>query len=340
MKIIKLLLGIWAYLPVFSLTDDLGFLTANPGSQQHKYYFSIINILFGEKKYQVISIPIKQPGEKLKLFRVKRLSEIETFILSKEEEQDLERKYKEHYDSLDDQERDIEKDALLQHLHSQESRIDISYNKINAFTTIIVAVIPIAITFINREMLISLNLLGKIIFGLVIYATVNLCAWIFQAINVRGYMSSSFKDLKESDEKAKERNWQIYFDWQHTKRKADMFVSFVIYTKHWIIAVIVLTVIFSMGLPFDNQGTIYSDTNRAYTIQTDLAEKTYDESAVEWYNILAQLQTDEYARVFILHNETDVTKIVEKLEQFEKQEISLIFDNTLKKNEIKIILEN
>ena len=60
-----------------------------------------------------------------------------------------------------------------------------------------------------------------------------------------------------------------------------MFVSFVIYTKHWIIAVIVLTVIFSMGLPFDNQGTIYSDTNRAYTIQTDLAEKTYDESAVE-----------------------------------------------------------
>ena len=77
-----------------------------------------------------------------------------------------------------------------------------------------------------------------------------------------------------------------------------------------------------------------------YTIQTDLAEKTYDESAVEWYNILAQLQTDEYARVFILHNETDVTKIVEKLEQFEKQEISLIFDNTLKKNEIKIILEN
>ena len=78
MKIIKLLLGIWAYLPVFSLTDDLGFLTANPGSQQHKYYFSIINILFGEKKYQVISFQLKQPGEKLKLFRVKRLSEIET----------------------------------------------------------------------------------------------------------------------------------------------------------------------------------------------------------------------------------------------------------------------
>ena len=145
------------------------------------------------KNIKLYPFQLNNQEKKLKLFRVKRLSEIETFILSKEEEQDLERKYKEHYDSLDDQERDIEKDALLQHLHSQESRIDISYNKINAFTTIIVAVIPIAITFINREMLISLNLLGKIIFGLVIYATVNLCAWIFQAINVRGYMSSSLK---------------------------------------------------------------------------------------------------------------------------------------------------
>ena len=150
-------------------------------------------------------------------------------------------------------------------------------------------------------------------------------------------MSSSFKDLKESDEKAKERNWQIYFDWQHTKRKADMFVSFVIYTKHWIIAVIVLTVIFSMGLPFDNQGTIYSDTNRAYTFQTDLAEKHMTNQL--WSGIIyllsyKQMNMQGYLSCIM---KQIVTKIVEKLEQFEKQEISLIFDNTLKKNEIKII---
>lgn len=190
MKIIKLLLGIWAYLPILSLTDDLGFLSGNPDTEEHKYYFSLINILFGEKKYQFISIPINQQGEKIVAFRVKRLSEIASFELSEEKAEELGRKYKEHYDSLDEQERDIEKEALLQHLSSQQLRIDISYNKINAFTTIIVAVIPLAITFVDRDILVSLNILGKVILGLLIYATVNLCAWIFQAINVRGYMSS------------------------------------------------------------------------------------------------------------------------------------------------------
>lgn len=339
MRIISILLGIWAYLPVFSLTDDLGFLTANLGSEQHKYYFSLISILFGEKKYQFMSIPIKQPGENVVLFRVKQLSEMETFALTEEKENELKINYKEHYDSLSENERTIEKEALLQHLFAQQSRIDTSYNKINAFTTIIVAIIPLAVTFVDREMIFSLNVLGKVIFILLIYANVNLCAWIFQAINVRGYMTSSFKDLKESADKAKEQNWQIYYDWQQTRRKADMFVSFVMYTKRWIIAVILLTVIFSVGLPFNKQTTLNSDDNYVYTLQTELIEKTYDKSAVDWYSMLAQLQTDEYTKVLVLYNEADIANIAEKLKQFNQQEIVLMSDDTLKKNEIKIILE-
>lgn len=52
MWIKDLFLFIWAYTPVFALTDDLGFLTANKGDEEHEYYFSIISILFGEKKIQ------------------------------------------------------------------------------------------------------------------------------------------------------------------------------------------------------------------------------------------------------------------------------------------------
>lgn len=339
MRIKRILLGIWAYLPVFALTDDLGFLTANLGSQQHKYYFSLISVLFGEKKYQFISIPIKQSGEKVVLFRVKQLSKMDAFALSEEKENELKANYKEHYDSLSENERTIEKEALFRQLSDQQSRIDTSYNKINAFTTIIVAIIPLAVTFVDREMLVALNTLGKIIFILLIYANVNMCAWIFQAINVRGYMTSSFKDLKESTDKAKEQNWQIYYDWQQTRRKADMFVSFVIHMKYWIAAVILLTVIFSVGSPFNKQTAIYSDSNYVYTFQADLIEKTYDKSAVEWYSILAQLQTDEYTKVLILYNDVDAANIVEKLKQFYQQEIILLSDDTLKKNQIKIIME-
>ena len=51
MWFVDVLLNIWAYLPVFALTDDVGFLTSRHGSEQsHRYYFSLISILFGDRK--------------------------------------------------------------------------------------------------------------------------------------------------------------------------------------------------------------------------------------------------------------------------------------------------
>ena len=62
-------------------------------------------------------------------------------------------------------------------------------------------------------------------------------------------------------------------------------------------------------------------------------------SLIHIYNVLAQLQTGNYAKIFILYYGGDIKEIEEKLEQFNQQEIVLVTDNTLKKNEIKIILE-
>jgi hypothetical protein len=50
---------IWAYFPFFSITDDAGFLAPSK-EQTHKYYLNLINILFGEIKIQIISIPLGQ----------------------------------------------------------------------------------------------------------------------------------------------------------------------------------------------------------------------------------------------------------------------------------------
>ena len=118
-----------------------------------------------------------------------------------------------------------------------------------------------------------------------------------------------------------------------------MYVSFVKYTKVWIISAIILTVVFSIGLPFNEKNIADTVNNHVYTLQTELIEKTYDESAVAWSFVLAELQTDKYAEMIILYNEADVSDIAEKLEQFRQQRIVWMTDNTLKKNEIKIILE-
>ena len=108
-------------------------------------------------------------------------------------------------------------------------------------------------TLTDKEKIMQLNTFEKVIFAILLYSMLNLCAWIFQTINVRGFQTSRFVDLKNSADKGKEHSWQIYYEWQEIKRKADMFVSFVIYTKQWIIAVIILTVIFSISLPTEQK---------------------------------------------------------------------------------------
>lgn len=358
MRLINILLGIWAYLPLFALTDDKQFLAAKYKQEaeqksepekeaeqepkqepKHRYYFSLISILFGEMKIQFFSIPIKQSGKKFSIFRIVRLSEMENFMLPDKKAEELEKNYKIHFSSLEEKEQDIEKEALMQHLAEEKSRIETSYNKINAFTTIIVAVIPIAITFVDRNTIKTLGILGWIVFAILIYANVNLCAWIFQAINVRSFMTSSFGDLKDSKEKKKEYNWQIYYDWQQMKRKADMYVSFVKYTKVWIIAVIIFTIVFSVGLPFSKGEISDINENSVYTLQAELIEMPYENSAVSWNLLLADINTDKYKKIFILHNEADIDKIKEKLQPFNHQKIVWLVDRALKEDEIKIILE-
>lgn len=335
------LLFIWAYIPFFALTDDLGFLTANKGSEEHEYYLSVISILFGENKIQFFSFPIKQKSKKVVWFRKKRLSDMNVFNMTDEEARQLEKRYKSHYNILAKaSDIDIEKESLLRHLSDEKARVDISYNKMNAFTSIILTVIPIAIALINWDTIFSLNLLGMLILVCLIYATLNLCAWIFQAINVRKYMASSFRDLKNSLNKQKEQNWQIYYDWQQSKRKSDLYVSFVMNTKIWIITVIILTIVFSAYLPFSKKRNLASnDESNVYTLDINSIEKTYDKSARDWYLILAKLQTDEYSHVVVLYNQMYNTNIVNKLNEFEKQKIVWMSDNSLKENQVKIILE-
>lgn len=328
MWIKRLFLFIWAYIPIFALTDDLSFLAANKGATQHEYYFSIISILFGEKKIQFFSFPIKQPGKKMIWFRIKKLSDMDAFNLTTVKANQLKIGYTKHYDELStDIDKDIEKEALLRHLSDEQSRVDVSYNKINAFTTIIVTVIPIAIALVNWDTIFSLNLFGIFIVVWLIYANINLCAWIFQAINVRGFMASTFGDLKKSTEKQKEQTWQIYYDWQQSKRKADMYVSFVMNTKIWIITVIILTIIFSVFLPFSKKSVIVpSGEDNVYTLDVNLIESTYDKSAADWYLILAKLQTDKYSQVVVLYNKVSDADVANKLNEFQNQKIIWMSD--------------
>ena len=340
MWFVNLLFNIWTYLPFLAITDELVFSASEKETEKpHKYYLSLINILFGEKRIQFVSAPILQPNKKVIIFRVIQFSQMDRFKISGDKVKQLENDYKQHYDTLSENDKTIEKEELLRHLEEQESRIETSFNKINAFTTIIVAVIPILITLFDWSKLGNINTVNKIVFAVLIYANINLCAWVFQANNVRGIEKSAFRDLKNSKEKSKEQNWQIYFDWQQIMKKADMYVSFVMYIKTWVLIVIFVSIIFFAVVQNIRKTDNESMNDRVYTVETNLIEKTYDESAIRWNRLLAELQENEYKRVLVLYNDTDIIDIRGKLEKFRCQKFVWITDNGLKEKEMKIILE-
>lgn len=104
--------------------------------------------------------------------------------------------------------------------------------------------------------------------------------------------------------------------------------------------VIILTIIFSVFLPFGKKSMpALTSENDVYTLDTNLIESTYDKSAADWYLILAKLQTDKYSQVVILYNKVEDNNFAEKLKKFQNQKITWMLDNTLQKNQIKIILE-
>ena len=156
---------------------------------------------------------------------------------------------------------------------------------------------------------------------------------------LEGLKKSAFRDLKNSKEKSKEQNWQIYFDWQQIMKKADMYVSFVMYIKTWVLIVIFVSIIFFAVVQNIRKTDNESMNDRVYTVETNLIEKTYDESAIRWNRLLAELQENEYKRVLVLYNDTDIIDIREKLEKFRCQKFVWITDNGLKEKEMKIILE-
>lgn len=337
----KILFIIWAYSPVFALTDDYAFLVRSfEKNVEHKYYFSIISFLLGEKKIQLFSFPIGRKDNRIEVFRIIKLSKNLAFNISESDMEEKVNSYKNHLSSLKQNETDVEKESLLRHLSDEKERIQTSYNKINAFTSIILTVIPLAIAFIEMNSIVEGGFDSWIFFGALIYGYVNLCAWIFQAAAVRSFSVSSFKDLKISENKEREYNCQIYYDWQQTKRKADMYVSFVKYTKNWIIVVIVLTVGFYMHITLANNNVVNSEvnTNEVYKIQTELITKEYQEDAQSWNLFLADLNSDKSELVIILYNYVNINSLKEKLQGFKHQKFIYIKDNDLRKNEIKIII--
>jgi hypothetical protein len=220
----KFLGGLWALSPIYARTSIDGYF-----GQKDEYRINLINLLLGEINIQLVS---KQFWKKDQ-WKLTKLSNSAQFILSDEKENEILHDYREHVSNINKEDRIIEKEELLRKLAGEQNRIDTSLNKINTFTAVFSMVTPLAIAAVDLKVVLNQCVLQWIVCLCLMYALINLAAFLLQTLNVRNIWLSSFSDIKKSNDKEKEQILWIYYDWQQIKRKADLFISYVSYVQNW-----------------------------------------------------------------------------------------------------------
>lgn len=173
-----------------------------------------------------------------KTFHVKLFDRSNNFIFPEyvqAKAQKATEKFQQHINWLSSESIQAEKEKLIYHIEQQNRRLDISLNKVNAYTTVILAIIPIVTATLKKT---SFDIIQKSVLGIDIYILLNICIFIFEIIKINAYYQSSFADLKEAPDKERELVIQYYYDWQNLKATADFIIGHVGNLQQWIIIVI------------------------------------------------------------------------------------------------------
>ena len=199
-NIINIILWIWSHFPILALSDDNNYATLDMNTiKDANLRFSFLNIMLGDIVVYFITVDVT--GKKLKLFYKLNLQQIASYMLTKEEMNAIQERYRNHIAEISQEDLAIEKESLVYRIQNEEQRINSSVEKINIYTTIILTIIPLLLAFIDFNKILELSVILKIIVGMIVYAVLNICIYIFRTIKVKGIYKSSFGDLRKSTDK-------------------------------------------------------------------------------------------------------------------------------------------
>lgn len=348
--IIDFLLAVWGHLPVLALTDETIFANVSATKIKDGHLrISIFNLLFGRFAIQICSWPIiNTENRKFQFVYKQRIDNQPDYSLTDEKLQQLKENYWKHMDSLANNGDDllIEREALRNQLQISESRIQGSISKTNIYMTIVLAVIPLLLTRVDWKGLFYTKAHILFVVLLLGYSVLNLLLFIFEGLKVRGQFRSKFQDLKNSEKKAKQLNWSYYFDWQHSKRSADMLVSYTWNCQEWIIGILILSVILSIMVSY-SKGTNYQDkgiqkdyVDNVITIDTSQLNEVYGQDIAKMHQLQSAIADHQISSVFILYGSEKSCDVVKQyFSVYGKLNKRFLYDADIKEGTIKIIME-
>jgi hypothetical protein len=341
---LNIVFWIWSHFPVICLSDDDNFATLtwkNIKTRKTHLRISLFNLMMGDKILYFVTFDLKH--KKLQTINILCLENIEGILLTEKMIEDIQSRYKAHIKDLSENELEIERESLCYHIQNEEQRINSSIDKLNIYATIILTVLPLILAIIDFKEIVNLSLPLLIGVILLAYSLLNICAYIFRTIKIRGIMKSSFGDLRKSQDKGKCLVMQYQYDWQQLRYKAQLFVSFVLNLQDWVIAILIISAFVSFGISFENTNwDNKADTlnyNMLATVNLNELEVPYSESAVEWSELVESIEKKQCGRViFILGTNEDVS-FGKRLDKYSQLEIEYIRDEKITKGQLKIIKE-
>ena len=158
-----------------------------------------------------------------------------------------------HLTSLDINSKELEKEMLCYKIAQHEARIDSAQSKINLYSTVFIAAIPLAIVLLRlkvplelpTDILSWLYLVDILYLG---YTLLNITLYLLKAIAVSGRRSSKFSSVKNAviNQKINELVASYYYDFLQLQNKADLYVAYVLNVEQWIKALLVLAIFFGL----------------------------------------------------------------------------------------------
>ena len=338
--IIDCLLWMVSHSPVLCFSDDKNFATLTLENIKNRSVclrVSILNLMLGDQILYLLTVSNK----KMQLFRIIKLESMEGILLTKEKIEEIQRRFKDHIQDISEEELEIEKEALCYHIQNENARVETSVNKINIYATIILAILPLLLAILDFKAFWSFSLPIQIGVVLLAYGMFNICAFVFKSIKVQCIKKSSFRDLRNDPQKDKKIVLQYQYDWQQIKYKAQLFVSFVLNLQEWVIYTIVLALIVTIGIAYEQNGntTVSNEANenKVITINTSEIDVSYSNSAVEWAKLIYEIEQKEVKEIiFITHGQVSESYI-QNLEKYHELDIKIISDDLMDKNQLKIV---
>lgn len=301
-RIVNKVFLLLSYSPILCISDDDNFGTNEKGIEDYKkrLRISLFSIYFGAYKYYFLSLRIKDNNIKVNIkYRIDLFNLIQ---FTKDDVKRLKTKQRDYLANNTNVEED--KDFLIYLIENQKDRKNNSNNKINIYTTILLALIPMIIIFYDTEQFIQGSIITKALTIILLYIMVNIGSLILQVSKVSEYHRESYADLKKSDDKAKHIIMSYYLDYQHIKYEADRLVSFVKNIEIYIRGAIICTLLLTVS-NYCNNIKIERNNDRAsshiYQIDISKLEKS-DYDSVKIINEVNSKITNNISKVLILYD--------------------------------------